>query len=76
MLYLKEANMEDIEKEYDYITNLPEDENGFTNPNFGCTREEFEKTVLPNYINHAKGINLQEGATAVERNSQIGGHKA
>ena len=23
-----------------------------------------------------KGMNLQEGATAVERNSQIGGHKA
>ena len=23
-----------------------------------------------------KGMNLQEGATAIERNSQIGGHKA
>ena len=23
-----------------------------------------------------KGMNLQEGATAMERNSQIGGHKA
>ena len=61
MLYLKEANMEDIEKEYEYITNLPKDENGFTNPNYGVSREEFEKTVLPNYINHAKELNLQEG---------------
>ena len=29
MLYLKEANAEDIEKEYEFITNRPENENGF-----------------------------------------------
>ena len=28
MLYLKEANFEDAEKEYEYIRDLPEDENG------------------------------------------------
>lgn len=61
MLYLKEANMEDIEKEYRYITELPTDENGFTNSNFGVSREEFEEKVLPGYINNAKGIDLQEG---------------
>ena len=29
-VYLKEANMEDVQKEYEFITQLPEDENGFT----------------------------------------------
>ena len=31
MLYLKSANLEDIEKEYEFITNTPSNENGFTN---------------------------------------------
>ncbi len=61
MIYLKEANLEDIEKEYEYIRQLPEDENGFTNPNCGCSREEFEERVLPGYINYSKGIDLAPG---------------
>ena len=64
MLYLKEANYEDIEKEYEFITNLPADENGFTNPDYGVTREEFEKRVLPRYLNYAKGIDLPDGYVA------------
>lgn len=31
MIYLKEANFEDIEKEWHYIAAMPEDENGLTN---------------------------------------------
>lgn len=61
MLYLKEANTEDIEKEYEFITNTPENENGFTNPAFGCSREEFENEILPKYINTSKGVGLREG---------------
>lgn len=61
MLYLKEANREDIEKEYEFITNTPENENGFCNRHFGCSREEFENEILPKFLNHAKGIDLQEG---------------
>lgn len=61
MLYLKEANTEDIEKEYEFITNTPENENGFTNPSFGCSREKFENEILPKYINASKGIGLREG---------------
>ncbi len=34
MLYLKAANFDDISKEYEFIKDLPRDENGFTNPNF------------------------------------------
>ena len=61
MLHLKEANMKDIEKEYEFITNTPEDENGFTNSGFGCSREDFENKILPDYINSAKGVGLPEG---------------
>lgn len=61
MLYLKEANTQDVEKEYLFVTNTPKDENGFTNAYFGCTREEFENIVLPEYINCSKGINLKDG---------------
>jgi predicted acetyltransferase len=61
MLYLKEANLTDIEQEYDFITNTPVDENGFTNPNSGCTRSDFEASILPAMIAHAKGIGLSEG---------------
>jgi hypothetical protein len=46
MLYLKETNYEDIEKEYEFITQLPENENGFVNPDYGCTFEEFKDNIL------------------------------
>lgn len=61
MLYLKEANWEDIEKEYEFITNFPENENGFTNPDCGVSREEFETSVIPRYMNYSKGICLSTG---------------
>jgi DNA polymerase V len=35
---------------------------------------EIQKRFGKNAI--IKGMNLEEGATAIERNSQIGGHKA
>ncbi|MBR3841087.1 MAG: GNAT family N-acetyltransferase [Erysipelotrichales bacterium] len=61
MLYLKEANYEDIEKEYEYIRDLPKDENGFTNPDFQISRKDFEEKALLSYINQSKGIDLPEG---------------
>lgn len=61
MLYLKEANLEDMELEYDLITNIPENENGFTNPASGCSRNMFEREILPAMINSAKGIGFPEG---------------
>lgn len=64
MLYLKEANWKDLEKEYEFITNLPADENGFTNADYGVSREEFENSVLPRYINYSKGIGLPDGYVA------------
>ena len=45
MLYWKEANFEDVEKEYEFIVNTPADENGFTNSGFGCSFDEFINTI-------------------------------
>lgn len=61
MLYLKEANIEDVEEEYAFITGLPADENGFTNNDWGIAKAEFLNTVLPRMINHSKGIDLPDG---------------
>ena len=61
MIYLKEANMEDMEKEYEFITNTPEDENGFTNPDSGCSLEDFKDKILPGLIKMSRGIDLPKG---------------
>lgn len=60
MLYLKEANFEDIEKEYLFVCDIPEDENGFTNQWHGISREDFVD-ALQEMIDYAKGDNLPEG---------------
>ena len=61
MLYLKEANFEDAEKEYEYIRDLPEDENGFMNSDYNISKKDFVEIALPRYINHSKGIDLPDG---------------
>lgn len=61
VLYLKPANFEDAEAEYDYVAKLPEDENGFTNDFHGISRKDFEETALPQMINWSNGVGLPEG---------------
>lgn len=60
MLYLKEVNY-DIEKEYLFVRDIPEDENGFTNEWHGVSRETFEKEALKEMLDYQKGENLPEG---------------
>ena len=60
MLYLKEANPEDIEKEWLFIKDMPEDENGMTNPWHGISRQEFETKALPDMIRFSGGIGLPD----------------
>ena len=60
MLYLKEANLEDIEKEYPFVRDMPKDENGFINEWHGVSRELFER-VLRQMIACAKGEGIPEG---------------
>ncbi len=61
MLYLKPANFKDIQQEYDVITHLPENENGFTNDHSNCTFEAFQNQILPAMIDASKGMNLKPG---------------
>ncbi len=60
MLYLKEANFADIEKEYLFVRDMPEDENGMTNPWHSIPREKFEE-ALKMMIAHSMGEQLPEG---------------
>lgn len=61
MVYLKEPNYEDIEKEYAFVRDMPVDENGFTNEWNGISREDFEQIALKKMISYAKGEDLPEG---------------
>lgn len=60
MLYLKEINYDDIEKEYLFVRDIPFDENGFANQWSGCSREMFDEVVRKR-IAHSKGEELPEG---------------
>lgn len=59
MLYLKEANFEDIEEEFRFLSKMPS-ANGFENPYLGVPREKMED-VIQELIDHSKGLNLKEG---------------
>lgn len=61
MLYLKEINYEDIEKEYLFVRDMPVDENGLTNKWHGISREDFENNAIKEMIAFQKGENLPEG---------------
>ncbi len=60
MIYIKEANYDDIEKEYLFVRDMPADENGFTNTWHGISRKDFT-AALRTMIAHSKGENLPEG---------------
>lgn len=61
MGYLKQLNIQDAQQEYDYISRVPKDENGFGNDYWGMDREQFLKEALPQLINHTKGLDLPPG---------------
>lgn len=58
MLYLKATNMEDWEKEFEFITNQPADENGFLNDYYQVDKDSFLNKVLPELFDYANGVNL------------------
>ncbi len=51
MLYLRLANLEDADAEYEALQKVPRSENGLENDYFGITKQEFLKTGLPKIIN-------------------------
>ena len=61
MLTLKEANFQDIQKEYEFVREIPENENGFTNAYFGASFDEFSSVCLPQMIAWSEGKELPAG---------------
>ena len=50
----------DIEKEWEFVRDMPEDENGLTNSHHGVTRQDFEENVLPEMMDQEKGLNMPD----------------
>lgn len=59
-LCLKKANTDDTEKEWLFVRDMPEDENGLTNPWHGISLEEFRSRALPDMIRFSQGIDLPD----------------
>ena len=60
MLELRKMNLLDIKEQWEYVTALPKDENGLTNPYEGITFEEYETTVLPEPMMHENPVGMPE----------------
>ena len=60
MLQLRKMNYKDIKQQWEYVTVLPADENGLTNPYEGVSFEEYEKNVLPTLMMHEHPINMPD----------------
>lgn len=60
MLELRKMNLKDIKEQWEYVTALPKDENGLTNPYEGITFEEYETTVLPELMMHENPVGMPE----------------
>ena len=60
MLELRKMNYEDIIEQWKYVTALPADENGLTNPYEDVSFEEYRDSVLPELMMHENPINMPE----------------
>ena len=60
MIYLKKANLEDAEKEYALTQKLPANEEGYSNPAYGVSYEDFTSKIIPKWLDYDKGINIDE----------------
>lgn len=61
MIYLKKANLEDAEKEYELTQKILRKENGYENQANGISYDEFVGSMLPRWIDYGRGVNLDEG---------------
>lgn len=64
MIYLKKANLEDVEKEYELTQKIPAKENGYENKAHGISMDEFKHKTLPSWIDESNGVNLEDGRVA------------
>ena len=61
MVFLKKICPEDAEKEWLFVRDMPEDENGMTNAYAGISWEDFRDKALPAMIAFEEGKGLPEG---------------
>lgn len=59
-LTLRKINTEDVYAQWQYTTNLPEDENGLTNSYHGVSYDEYIKTVLPKIISFEHPVDMPD----------------
>ena len=57
---LRKINTNDIEAQWAYTTELPEDENGLTNPYHGVSFDEYKEKVLPTLISYEHPVNMPD----------------
>ena len=61
MICLRKLNPEDMEKEWEFVRDMPVDENGLTNAYHGISRENFENRAFPEMMDFMEGRGLPEG---------------
>ena len=61
MICLRKLNPEDMEKEWEFVRDMPVDENGLTNAYHGISREDFENRAFPEMMDFMEGRGLPEG---------------
>lgn len=64
MIYLKKANLKDAKKEYELTQKIPTEENGYKNPVYGVSYDDFVTKIIPKWLDNEKGINLDENRVA------------
>ena len=60
MLELRKMNYEDAMEQWKYVTALPKDENGLTNPYEGVSFEAYINTVLPKLMMHENPVGMPD----------------
>ena len=60
MLRLRKMNYDDAVEQWNFVTALPADENGFTNPYEGISYDEYRDKVLPELMMHEHPINMPD----------------
>lgn len=57
---LRKINVQDSVAQWEFITSLPADENGFTNPYHGISYDDYLKNALPTLISYEHPVDMPE----------------
>ena len=57
---LRKINIADAEAQWEYTTELPENENGLTNPYHGVSYDEYVQKVLPALISYEHPVDMPD----------------